>query len=119
MVWGWECRPPLHSSWNGQNECMEWKVPVRLAATCRKTPERAAWLDQLPNTVRTVERRWSLTVGAPFDGEDVMEILMKHTGKTYDQIERDCDRDNFMSSQEAKDYGLVDTVLLRLPATVS
>src|ERR1041385_8140163 len=44
------------------------------------------------------------------------EILMKHTGKTVDQIERDCDRDNFMSSQEAKDYGLVDHVLTRLPA---
>jgi ATP-dependent Clp protease protease subunit len=43
------------------------------------------------------------------------DILMKHTGKSVDQIERDCDRDNFMSSQEAKDYGLVDTVLERLP----
>src|SRR6202451_1135485 len=43
------------------------------------------------------------------------EILMKHTGNTYEQIERDCDRDNFMSSQEAKDYGLVDNVLARLP----
>src|SRR5271155_2289878 len=43
------------------------------------------------------------------------EILMKHTGKSIEQIERDCDRDNFMSSQEAKDYGLVDTVLQRLP----
>jgi len=35
--------------------------------------------------------------------------------KSIDQIEKDCDRDNFMSSQEAKDYGLVDTVLERLP----
>src|SRR2546421_3180791 len=43
------------------------------------------------------------------------EILMKHTGKSLEQIEKDCDRDNFMSSQEAKDYGLVDTVLERLP----
>ncbi|MBI1832089.1 MAG: ATP-dependent Clp protease proteolytic subunit [Planctomycetes bacterium] len=43
------------------------------------------------------------------------EILMKHTGKSVDQIERDCDRDNFMSAQEAKDYGLVDAVLERLP----
>src|ERR1043165_9304527 len=43
------------------------------------------------------------------------DILMKHTGKTVDQIEKDCDRDNFMSSSEAKEYGLVDTVLARLP----
>ena len=43
------------------------------------------------------------------------DILMKHTGKTVEQIEKDCDRDNFMSSQEAKDYGLVDEVLLTNP----
>ena len=43
------------------------------------------------------------------------DILMKHTGKSVEQIERDCDRDNFMSSEEARDYGLVDTVLQRLP----
>jgi ATP-dependent Clp protease protease subunit len=43
------------------------------------------------------------------------DILMKHTGKSYEQIEKDCDRDNFMSSEEAKSYGLVDTVLTRLP----
>src|SRR6516162_5793162 len=44
------------------------------------------------------------------------DILMRHTGKSVEQIERDCDRDNFMSSQEAKDYGLVDSVLERLPS---
>ena len=50
---------------------MVWKVPGRLADNCRKTLERAAWLDRLPDAVRNLERRWSLTVGAPFDGEDV------------------------------------------------
>jgi ATP-dependent Clp protease protease subunit len=43
------------------------------------------------------------------------EILMKHTGKTLDQIEKDTDRDNFMAAQEAKDYGLIDGVLERMP----
>ncbi|HVK15296.1 MAG TPA: ATP-dependent Clp protease proteolytic subunit [Fimbriiglobus sp.] len=43
------------------------------------------------------------------------EIIVKHTGKTLDQIEKDTDRDNFMSSQEAKDYGLIDGVLERVP----
>ena len=43
------------------------------------------------------------------------EILMRHTGKTLDQIEKDTDRDNFMSSQEARDYGLIDGVLERMP----
>ena len=43
------------------------------------------------------------------------EILVKHTGKTYDMIENDTDRDKFMSSEEARDYALVDNVLARLP----
>jgi len=43
------------------------------------------------------------------------EILVKHTGKTYDMIETDTDRDKFMSAEEARDYRLVDHVLERLP----
>ncbi len=43
------------------------------------------------------------------------EILLKHTGKTYDEIERDTDRDNFMSADEAQKYGLIDHVLEKIP----
>jgi ATP-dependent Clp protease protease subunit len=43
------------------------------------------------------------------------EILVRHTGKTYDMIETDTDRDKFMSAEEARDYGLVDQVLAKLP----
>lgn len=43
------------------------------------------------------------------------EILLHHTGQTLEQIEADTDRDNFMSSEEARDYGLIDNVLERLP----
>jgi ATP-dependent Clp protease protease subunit len=43
------------------------------------------------------------------------DILVKHTGKSYEQIERDTDRDFFMTSKEAQEYGLVDHVLERLP----
>jgi ATP-dependent Clp protease protease subunit len=39
-------------------------------------------------------------------------ILSKHTGKPIEQVERDCDRDNFMSAEEAKNYGLVDQVVV-------
>lgn len=39
------------------------------------------------------------------------EIMAKHTGKTAEQIEKDLERDNFMSSEAAVDYGLIDTVL--------
>src|SRR5579859_2302022 len=50
---------------------MALNVPGRLAANCSKTPEGAAWLNRLPDAVRNLERRWSLTLGAPFDGEEV------------------------------------------------
>ena len=43
------------------------------------------------------------------------DILVKHTGKTFDQVEKDTDRDNFMSAEEATAYGLVDQVLSRMP----
>ena len=39
-------------------------------------------------------------------------ILSKHTGKPIEQVERDCDRDNFMTADEAKKYGLVDQVVM-------
>ena len=39
--------------------------------------------------------------------------LAFHTGQSLDKIERDTDRDNFMSAQEAQAYGLVDTVLVK------
>lgn len=39
------------------------------------------------------------------------EILAHHTGQTKDQIHEDCDRDNFMTSDMAKEYGLIDKVL--------
>ena len=39
-------------------------------------------------------------------------ILAKHTGKPVEQVERDCDRDNFTSAEEAKNYGLVDQVVV-------
>lgn len=46
-------------------------VPRQLAASCEKTPERAAWLRQLPATVKDLARRWALSLGTPFEGQDV------------------------------------------------
>ncbi|MFO1041374.1 MAG: ATP-dependent Clp endopeptidase proteolytic subunit ClpP [Planctomycetaceae bacterium] len=43
------------------------------------------------------------------------ELMLKHTGQTLDKIEEDTDRDNFMSADEAKAYGLIDNVLEHLP----
>jgi streptomycin 6-kinase len=49
---------------------MELRIPNEFAATCRKTPERAAWLDHLPDVLRKPERLWALTPDAPLDGEE-------------------------------------------------
>ena len=43
--------------------------------------------------------------------EQLNNILAKHTGKTLDQIDKDTDRNFFMSAEEAKGYGLVDDIL--------
>ncbi len=45
--------------------------------------------------------------------KELYDILAHHTGQPYDKIEKDCDRDNWMTAQEAKEYGLVDEVLDR------
>lgn len=45
-----------------------------------------------------------------FHKDNLNALLAEYTGQTIDVIERDTNRDNFMSSQQAKDYGLVDHV---------
>jgi ATP-dependent Clp protease, protease subunit len=43
--------------------------------------------------------------------EIVNEVLSRHTGKSIKQIEKDTDRDNFMSAAQAVEYGLIDEVI--------
>ncbi len=43
--------------------------------------------------------------------DELIKLLSKHSGQPYEKIEKDCDRDFFMSSYEAKEYGLVDEVI--------
>ncbi|MGA2750631.1 MAG: ATP-dependent Clp endopeptidase proteolytic subunit ClpP [Verrucomicrobiota bacterium] len=38
-------------------------------------------------------------------------IIAQHTGRPFEQVEKDCERDNFMTAEEAKNYGLVDEVV--------
>ena len=54
--------------------------------------------------------------------EDIMkikrrlnEIYVRHTGRDYDAIENTLDRDHFMSSEEAKDFGIIDHVQSKRP----
>lgn len=41
-------------------------------------------------------------------------LLAQNTGRTIKEIERDTDRDNFMTAEEARDYGIIDTVIQRI-----
>ena len=43
--------------------------------------------------------------------DNVNKILADHTGKSIEEVARDTDRDNFMSAQEAMEYGLIDKVI--------
>ena len=46
------------------------------------------------------------------------EIMQKHTGQAFERIEKDTDRDYFMGAGEAKEYGLIDEVVVKKPAGV-
>ena len=43
--------------------------------------------------------------------KSLTEILAKHSGKPYDEVYKACERDHFMTAEEAKDFGLVDEVV--------
>jgi streptomycin 6-kinase len=47
---------------------MGLRIPRRLRAACGTDPERLAWLGRLPERLAVAERRWSLGIGAPFEG---------------------------------------------------
>lgn len=58
------------------------------------------------NELRRVKRRMN-------------EIMLKHTGHTLEKIEKDTDRDNFMSAEEAREYRLIDRVVSSMRETGS
>lgn len=76
----------------------------------------------LPNSRVMLHQPWG---GAQGTAEDILiqsreidrlkdrifQILMYHTGRTKEQLEEDCDRDFYLSAEEAKEYGIVDHVL--------
>jgi ATP-dependent Clp protease protease subunit len=43
--------------------------------------------------------------------KELYEIISHHTGQKYEKVYEDCDRDYWMTAQEAKDYGVIDTVI--------
>ncbi len=42
-------------------------------------------------------------------------ILAENSGKPYEQVEKDTDRDNYLSAQDAKEYGLIDEIFVKRP----
>lgn len=48
--------------------------------------------------------------------QQLNELMAKHTGQAVDKIQKDTDRDYFMSAEEAKNYGLIDRVIEERPA---
>lgn len=76
----------------------------------------------LPNARIMIHQPWGGAQGQAADidiqaqeilrlRERLNDILATHTGRTVDDITRDSDRDNFMSADKAKEYGLVDEVI--------
>ncbi len=45
--------------------------------------------------------------------KELYDIIAVHSGKSYEQVEKDADRDYWMTSTEAKEYGMIDEVLVR------
>ena len=48
--------------------------------------------------------------------EELNNILVNHTGQSYDKVQADTDRDNFMSADESMKYGLIDEVINQRPS---
>jgi len=76
----------------------------------------------LPNAEVMIHQPWGGTEGQASDiaitakhilktRENLNKILSKSTGQSLTQIEKDTDRDYYMSADEAKKYGLVDEVM--------
>ncbi|HKQ59554.1 MAG TPA: ATP-dependent Clp endopeptidase proteolytic subunit ClpP [Candidatus Eisenbacteria bacterium] len=76
----------------------------------------------LPNSRIMIHQPWGGTQGQTTDieiytremikmKEQLNQILARHTGKTVEQLEKDTDRNNFMSAAEAKAYGIVDDII--------
>jgi len=47
--------------------------------------------------------------------KELYDIIAEHTGKTYEQVWQDSDRDYWMRADEAKEYGMIDEILIRKP----
>lgn len=82
----------------------------------------------LPNARIMIHQPWGGVQGTASDisiqAEEILktkkrlnEIISAHTGKPIAEVEKDTDRDNYMSSERAMEYGIIDKVLSKRPET--
>jgi ATP-dependent Clp protease protease subunit len=80
----------------------------------------------LPNSRIMIHQPWGGAQGTASDisiqAEEILrikkrinEILAHHTGQGIEQVQKDTDRDNYMSSEQAKEYGIIDSILVKKP----
>ncbi|MGH2567196.1 MAG: ATP-dependent Clp endopeptidase proteolytic subunit ClpP [Bacteroidota bacterium] len=78
----------------------------------------------LPNARIMIHQPWGGAQGTASDisiqAEEILktkkrinEIIASHTGRTLDQVEKDTDRDKYLSAEDAKSYGLIDNILFK------
>jgi ATP-dependent Clp protease protease subunit len=78
----------------------------------------------LPNARIMIHQPWGGVQGTASDisiqAEEILrtkrrlnEILADHCGRSVEQVEKDTDRDRYLSSEEAREYGLIDTVFIK------
>ncbi len=82
----------------------------------------------LPNSRIMIHQPWGGVQGTASDisiqAEEILkikkrinEILAGHCSKSVDQVEKDTDRDNYMTSEEARAYGIIDNILVKKART--
>jgi ATP-dependent Clp protease protease subunit len=78
----------------------------------------------LPNARVMIHQPWGGVQGTASDisiqAEEILktkkrinEILALHTGRTFEQVEKETDRDYYLAADEAKEYGLIDNILVK------
>ena len=78
----------------------------------------------LPNARIMIHQPWGGVQGTASDisiqAEEILktkkrinEIIATHTGRSLDQVEKDTDRDKYLSAEDAKTYGLIDNILFK------
>jgi ATP-dependent Clp protease, protease subunit len=80
----------------------------RMALPNAKILIHQVWTGGIGGQAADIERRARETINLK---RRIEEILAQHTGQDLDKIQQDTDRDYFMTSQEAHDYGIIDRVI--------